>query len=178
MVSISITVMGISIRISMISVSVVGIGISISLSISISTTLATCNMLERVSSTGVELADSMDSSVVWETDGNSVVSVESISWLSASLAPESLRRSGFKGGSKTGVGSNTGKVVSISIGTESISIGKISWLSVSISAALVKVSWTASVASGGAVWGAYSRPVGVGVVEGRHKVAGFGRGKG
>ena len=124
MVGITISMVGISIGIS-ISISVV------SISISISTTLATGNMLERVSSR-VELADTMDSTIVRKTKGNSIT-IGKVAGFSTTLA-KTLRGTGNKRSSSTRVGSNSGKTITIDTRV-SIGIGKVSRFCTSLSTA-------------------------------------------
>merc|ERR1719420_534611 len=126
------------------SISVGGISIVskvswLSISVSISTTLATNNMLEGMSRR-VKLADAIGSISV---RGISIVS--KVSWLSISATlSKSLRRPGNKRGSSTGMSSDTGnkgtETIAISIRTETIAIGKVSWLSLGISTTLANIT--------------------------------------
>merc|ERR1712055_1014659 len=131
--------------ISIVSTTSISVGISvISISISISTTLATDNTLVGVSSR-VKLADSVNSSVIRKAKTNSISirteAISKVSWLSISTTlTNSLRRPGYKGGSSPGMSSNSrnkgAESITISIRTKSITISKVSWLSVSISTTL------------------------------------------
>merc|ERR1712055_883086 len=153
----------------------ISVGISIiSISISISTTLATDNTLVGVAS-WVKLTDSVNSSVIRKTKTNPIsirsIAITKISWLSISTTlANSLRRPGYKGGSSTGMSSNSRnkgtESITISIRTKSITVSKVSWLSVSISATLANIT-TAAKAGGLCVRSGDSWPVRVGIKEGR-----------
>merc|ERR1719431_2267976 len=117
----------------------------------------------------------MNSSVVRKAKTNSIsirsIAISKVSWLSISTTlANSLRRPGYKGGSSTGMPSNTRnkgtESITISIRTESITVSKVSWLSVSISTTLANIS-TAAKAGGLCIRGGDSWPVRVGIKEGR-----------
>merc|ERR1712128_339152 len=181
--------------ISMMTISITTISITtiVSISIGISTTLATGNMLEGVSS-WVKLVDSVNSSIVRKTKRNSMesISIKSITRFSISTTlAKFLGRSGNKGGGGTGMSGNTKtmsietmsmETITISTGI-AISIGKVSWLSISlsISATLAVVEGrTATKTGGGRVRGGHSWPVRVGIEQGRgtDQVAWVSRGGG
>merc|ERR1711956_60950 len=149
--------------ISMMTISITTISIttivSISIGISISTTLATGNVLEGVSS-WVKLVDSVNSSIVRKTKRNSMesISIKSITRFSISTTlAKSLGRSGNKGGGGTGMSGNTKtmsietmsmETITISTGI-AISIGQVSWLSLSLSATLAVVEGRTAAKTGG-----------------------------
>merc|ERR1712106_314105 len=176
--------------ISMMTISITTISITtiVSISISICTTLATGNMLEGVSS-WVKLVDSVNSSIVRKTKRNSMesISIKSITRFSISTTlAKSLGRSGNKGGGGTRMSGNTKtmsmETITISTGI-AISIGQVSWLSISlsISATLaVMEGRTAAKTGGGRVRGGHSWPVRVGIEQGRgtNQVAWVSRGGG
>merc|ERR1719431_989079 len=97
------------------------------------------------------------------------ISVVSISISISTTLAKSLRRPGYKGGSGTGMSSNTQTIgtdtIAIGIGTEAI--GQVSWLS--ISTALANIA-TAAIAGGGGVRGRDSWPVRVGIVKSRDPI--------
>merc|ERR1719186_1247691 len=132
--------MSISIRISIVSIA--------SISLSISTTLATGNMLEGVTATGMELGHAMNGSIVRKTKTNSisVISITGFS-ISATLA-KSLGRSGYERGGVSRVSSNT-KTMGIDSMMKTISISKIFWLSISLSTTLAVVKSGATAKAGG-----------------------------
>ena len=86
-----------------------------------------------------------------------------VEWLSRSLA-KTLWGSGNKGGSSTGVSSNTWVGVSVTIGIWGITIS-VESIGISLSLSLVETIGSASITGGLAVWGGHSWPVGVGIQE-------------
>ena len=129
--------------------------------------------LEAGSSSGVALTNgvprgSVAVSAVGHGDKGSV-SVGQISRLSIStpLSSQSLGRPGNEGGGSSGVSSNSSQTISVAIGVSigSVVVGsvQVSWVSLGFPLAVVR---SAAIAGGLDAWGAYSGPVGVGVVQG------------
>merc|ERR1719414_1699224 len=114
----------------------------------------------------VDLRDSVRGGGV---QGSVSVSVGQISRLSIStpLSSQSLGRPGNEGGGSSGVSSNSSQTISVAIGVSigSVVVGsvQVSWVSLGFP---LSVDWSAAIAGGLGVGGAYSGPVGVGVVQG------------